>query len=422
MKRKGVTLALLWDEYRQVYPAGYSYSQFCEVYRKWRQKLPRVMRQKHKAGEKMFVDYAGHKMRVINPETGEIQEVEIFVATLGASSYTYAEAMASQTLPDWVGGHVRALTFFGGVPAIIVPDNLKAGVTKASYYEPELNPTYQAFAAHYQVAIVPTRVVKPQDKAKVETGVQVVERWVLAPLRDRKFFSLAELNAAMQPLLAALNAREMKHLGLARQTLFATLDQPALKPLPSTPYEYAFWKRARVHIDYHVAFEKHFYSVPHTLVGQEVDLRATEKVVEIFHKRTRVASHRRRTTQGHYSTLHLHMPPEHQFYASWSPARFQAWAAEHGPETEALVTRILQGRRHPQQAYRTCLGILGLAKKYPRARLEAACARANRAQLTTYKGVHNILKNNLDQRPLPAEELEQAMPTHPNIRGEDYYH
>ena len=306
------------------------------------------------------------------------------------------------------------------MPELLVPDNLKAGVTSPNLYEPDLNPTYQDFARHYGVAVVPTRVRKPQDKAKVEVGVQVVERWILARLRDQQLFSLHELNQAILELLSELNRREMKHLGQSRQELFEELDKGALSPLPARPYEFALWKKARVHIDYHVSFEKHNYSVPYTLSGKEVDIRATEKTVEIFFQRKRVASHPRSTAKGRFSTHSVHMPPEHQFYSQWSPERFLGWAQEIGQQTAELISRALDTRRHPEQAYRTCLGVLGLAKRYSPERLEAACQRANAAGIRSYKGVHNILKNNLDQLQLePASNTPLA--AHENIRGENYY-
>jgi transposase len=420
LKRKSVTLSLLWLEYRQEHPNGYGYSQFCHRYRQWKQQLNPTMRQKHKAGEKLFVDYAGQTVSVVDPQTGEIRAAQVFVATLGASNYTYAQAHWSQSLPNWIAAHVGALEFLGGVPAILVPDNIKAGVKSPNLYEPDLNPTYQDFACHYGLAVVPARVRKPRDKAKVEAGVQVVERWILARLRDRTFFSLAELNQAIAELLVELNQREMKHLGQSRREMFAEVDQPALAPLPETPYEFARWKKARVHIDYHVSFDKHFYSVPYTLSGKEVNIRATEKTVEIYYQRQRVASHPRSTAKGRFSTHSVHMPPEHQFYSQWSPERFLRWAGEIGPQTSELISRALDARRHPQQAYRTCLGVLGLAKRYSPERLEAACQRANSAGIQSYKGVHNILKNKLDRRPLePAPD--NPLPAHDNIRGQNYY-
>jgi len=419
-RRKSVTLSLLWVEYRQEQPDGYSYSQFCHHYRQWRQQLNPMMRQKHRAGEKLFIDYAGQTAPVIDPETGEISQAQIFVAVLGASNYTYAEAHASQSLPNWIGAHVRLLDFLGGVPEVLVPDNLKAGVKSPHLYEPDINPTYQEFARHYGLAVVPTRSRKPKDKAKVEVGVQVVERWILARLRDRTFFSLAKLNQAIRELLRELNDRPMKHLEQSRRELFAELDQPTLKPLPQRPYEFARWKKARVHIDYHVEYDKHYYSVPHTFIGKEVDIRATEKTVEIYFRRQRQASHVRGLAPGRFSTQRAHMPPAHRYIDGWSPERFQRWAGEIGPQTTALITAVLDGRRHPQQAYRTCLGLLGLAKRYGNDRLEAAARRALAAGIHSYKGVNNILKNKLDQ--LERDEPPATpLPAHPNIRGKTYY-
>lgn len=420
LRRKGVTLSLLWVEYRQDHPNGYGYSQFCYHYRTWAKQLRPMMRLRHKAGEKLFVDYAGQTVPVVDPGTGEIREAQIFVATLGASNYSYTEAHGSQNLPNWIGAHVRALAFLGGVPEVLVPDNLKAGVKSPHLYEPDLNPTYQDFARHYGLAVIPARVRKPKDKSKVEVGVQVVERWVLAPMRHRTFFSLSELNQAMQQGLDKLNNRPMRHLGQSRRELFESLDKPALAPLPEQPYEFALWKKARVHIDYHVFFDKHYYSVPHGLIGKEVDIRAPEKVVEIFYQRSRWASHRRSQAQGRYSTQREHMPPAHQKYNEWSPERFLRWAEEVGPKTTRLIAAVLDARRHPQQAYRSCLGILGLGKRYSNARLEAACGRALPAGIRSYKGIRNILENKLDQLELddpPAGPL----PGHANIRGESYY-
>ena len=421
LKRKSVTLSLLWVEYRQAHPDGYGYSQFCQHYRTWAKRLKPSMRQTHRAGEKLFVDYAGQTVPVIDPQTGEIRPAQIFVAVLGASSYTYAEAHWAQDLPNWIGAHVRALAFLGGVPEVLVPDNLKAGVKSPHLYEPELNPSYQEFAEYYGVAVVPARVRKPKDKAKVEVGVQVVERWMVARLRNRTFFNLVDLNRAMHELLTDLNARPMRHLGQSRVELFTALEQALLKPLPQQPYEFALWKKARVHLDYHVEFDHHYYSVPYTLVGQEVEVRASEHTVEIFHQRKRQASHRRAQTRGRFSTLPEHMPPAHQKYSAWSPERFLRWAEEVGPSTRHLIQAVLDSRRHPQQAYRSCLGILGLSKRYPLTRVEAACGRALRAGIRAYKGVHNILENSLDQVPLDAPPLT-TLPDHANIRGETYYH
>jgi len=420
LRKKSVTLQLLWTEYREAHTDGYGYSQFCEFYRRWAKRLKPSMRLSHKAGEKLFVDYAGQTVPVINPETGEVQMAQIFVAVLGVSSYTYAEAHWSQDLPNWIGAHVRAFAFIGGVTEIVVPDNLKAGVKHPCRYEPDLNPTYQAFAQHYGVAIIPARVYKPKDKAKAEVGVQVVERWILARLRNRTFFSLADLNQAIRELLDELNTRLMRHLGRSRRELFETLDQPALKPLPEQLYEFAFWKKARVNIDYHIEFERHYYSAPHTLIHQEVYVRATESTIEIFFNNRRIASHPRSPIPGRYTTLSEHMPLAHQKYQEWSPDRFTRRAEAIGAHTTQLVQVILASRKHPQQAYRSCLGILRLADRYGAERLEAACRRALPAGILTYKGIKNILDAKLDQ--VEPEEPTPAITTgHENIRGQDYY-
>jgi transposase len=378
------------------------------------------MRLSHKGGEKVFVDYAGQTIPVVDPDTGEIRQAQIFVGVLGASNYTYAEAHWSQDLPNWIGAHVRMFAFFGGVPEIVVPDNLKAGVKHPCRYEPDLNPTYQDLAQHYGTAVIPARVRKPKDKAKAEVGVQVVERWILARLRNHTFFSLADLNEAIRELLDELDAKLMKHLGRSRRELFEILDQPALKPLPETPYEFAIWKKARVNIDYHIEFEKHYYSVPHTLVREEVYVRATVRTIEIFFKNRRVASHRRTNSRGRHTTISEHMPPSHQKYQEWSPDRFTCWAETIGPHTAQLVQALLASRKHPQQAYRSCMGILRLAKRYSEERLEAACRRALPAGIHSYKGVKNILDAKLDQ--VEPEEPASVVPTdHENIRGKTYY-
>lgn len=420
LRRKSVTRRLLWLEYREAHPDGYGYSYFCELYRLWAQKLDPPMRLSHKAGEKVFVDYAGQTVRIVDPETGEIREVHIFVATMGASSYTYAEAQWTEDLPNWIGGHVRALDFFGGVPEIIVPDNPKVGVKHPSRYEPDINPTYLDMAKHYNTVVLPARVRRPKDKAKAEVGVQVVERWILARLRNRRFFSLAELNQSICELLQEINDRTMEHLGKSRRAFFEELDRPALRPLPAEPYEFAIWKKARVHIDYHVEFGKHYYSVPHRLIKEDVFIRATERTVEIFHKHRRVASHPRSRARGRHTTQIEHMPANHRQYAEWSPERFLKWAERIGPQTRGLIETALISRKHPQQAYRTCMGILGLARHFTKERLEAACARAVASGIHSYKGIKNILDTGLDRVPL-EEPASVSLDPHANIRGPSYY-
>ena len=421
LKRKGVTKFLLWQEYRERYPAGYQYSRFCQLYNDWLGKLNPVMRQEHRAGEKLFVDYCGQSIEVVDRGTGEVKEAEIFVAVLGASNYTYAEAFRSQSLPDWITAHVHTFEFFGGVPELIIPDNLRSGVSKASRYEPDINPTYQEMASHYGTAVIPARVRKPRDKAKVEAGVQVVERWILARLRNQVFFSLVELNSFIRKLLVKLNERPFKKLPGSRKSFFETLDHPALKPLPFGPYQYAEWKKARVNIDYHIEVEKHYYSVPYQLIKQQIDVRITAFTVECFYKGKRIASHRRSRLQGRYSTIAEHMPKAHQEYAQWTPERLIRWAEKTGDDTARLVQKILSSRPHPQQGFRTVLGIMRLGKSYGEGRLNAACHRALSIGTTTYKSVESILKNGLDQRPLPETAASTKAIEHSNIRGSDYY-
>jgi transposase len=421
LKKKGVTLFLLWEEYKETHPDGYQYSWFCEQYQKWIGKLDLVMRQEHRAGEKMFVDYAGQTVPIVDRHTGQVHQAQIFIAVLGASNYTYAEATWSQSLPDWIRSHVRALAFFQGVPELVIPDNLKSGVTKASRYEPDLNPTYQEVATHYGFAIIPTRVHKPRDKAKVEVGVQVVERWILARLRHFTFFSIHELNIHIQGLLSKLNHRPFRKLPGSRRSLYESLDRPALKPLPTEPYVYAEWKKARVHIDYHIEMEGHYYSVPYQLVKEQVDVRLTAESIEVFHKSRRIASHRRSKIIGQHTTIDQHMPKPHQHYAQWTPERLVRWAGKNGAATQKLIETILASRPHPQQGFRPCLGIMSLEKTFGAQRLENACKRALTIGGTSYRSVHAILKNGLDQQPLPLRSKSPVL-YHPNIRGPKYYH
>jgi transposase len=421
LKRKGVTLFLLWQEYKAATPAGLQYSWFCQTYRAWASKLDLVMRQPHRAGETLFVDYAGQGIPVVNRHSGEVHEVTIFVAVLGASNYTYAEATWTQSLPDWIASHVRTLAALGGVPEIVVPDNLKAAVTHAHRYEPVLNRTYTDLAHHYGFTILPARAAKPRDKAKVEVGVQIVERWILARLRHHTFFSLGEVNAAIHPLVLALNTRPFKKLPGSRQALFESLDGPALRPLPAQAYEYAEWKHARVNIDYHVEIEGHYYSVPYVLVKQQLDVRLSAQIVELFHKGKRVASHQRSPHKGRHSTVAVHMPTAHRQYAEWTPQRLIQWAAHSGPAVAQVVEAILASRPHPQQGFRSCLGIMRLGKRYGDERLEAACQRALTLGACSYKSLESILKNGLDRRPLPEQAGTTASPHHPNIRGPQYY-
>lgn len=422
LKRPGVTLALLWQEHKVVFPEGHQYSAFCQHYRAWQRQLDLVMRQIHRAGEKLFIDYAGQSVPIVERSSGQCHPAQIFVAVLGASNYTYAEATWTQSLPDWIGSHVRTFAYLGGVPELLVPDNLKSGVTAAHRYEPDLNPTYQDMATHYGVAVIPARVRKPRDKAKVEQGVLLVQRWVLARLRNRVFFSLAELNAALCVLVDDLNRRPFKKFSGCRQALFEHLERSLLKPLPVEPYTYAEWQKARVHIDYHVEVGGHYYSVPYQLVQRQLEVRLTAHTVELLHKGQRVASHVRSYQQGHHTTVPEHMPKAHQAYAYWTPPRLIQWASENGPATAHVVATILASRPHAQQGFRSCLGILRLGKTYGQERLEAACRRAQAIQACSYKSLVAILKHKLDQTPLPTASSSTPVLAHPHIRGAHYYH
>jgi transposase len=423
LKRKGVTLQLLWYEYKQANPEGYQYSQFCHRYHQWVDKLDVTLRQEHRAGEKLFIDYAGQTIPLIDPSTGESVEAQIFIAVLGASNYTFAEASLAQDLPSWIRSHVHAFQFYGGVPSILVPDNLKTGITHPCRYEPDVNPTYQDLAQHYGTTVIPARTARPRDKAKVESAVLVAERWILAALRNYTFFTLPELNSCITQKLQDLNTRKFQKLDATRKELFDSIDKPALKPLPSIPYEYAQWKKARVNIDYHVEVDRHYYSVPYQLVREQVDIRLTATTVEILFKNKRVASHQRNYRQGGFTTLPPHMPKSHQRYLEWTPSRILRWAGQNGPNTKQLLTSILDTRTHPEQGFRSCLGIMRLGNRYSADRLEAACARALRISAYSFKSVESILKKNLDQQPLLFDQDEtDLIAPHSNLRGKDYYH
>jgi transposase len=422
LKRKDVTKQLLWEEYTAQYPNRcYSYSQYCDRFRHWQKQQKRSMRQIHKAGEKCFVDYCGPTVPIINPQTGEIRTAQVFVAVLGAPNYTYAEATWSQGLQDWLLSHVRTFEFFCGIPEMVIPDNLRSGVSKACRYDPDLNPSYQQLAAHYQVAVLPARPYKPKDKSKAEVGVQIVERWILARLRHHTFFTLADLNQCIRFLLDDLNSRPFKRLSGNRQEAFKTLDQPALRALPKHPYEYVEIRRCRVNIDYHIEFQQHHYSVPHQYVGERVDIHASERLVQIYFRQRQIASHPRSHQFG-ITTESGHMPTRHQKQQQWTPGRLKNWARDIGPDTLIWVSGRLDEREHPEQAYRVCLGLLNLSKGYPSPRLNASCRLANREGLNRLKHIKAILQSNRDtlpeQLPLHAE-LPQY---HENIRGPKSFH
>jgi transposase len=416
-----VTLLLLWVEYASDNPGGYRYSWFCELYGRWKKKLNPTMRQRHRAGEKTFVDFSGKKPHLVDPRTGELVEVELFVGVLGASNYTYAEATRSQDLESWVGAHQRMLEYFGGSSEIWIPDNLKSGVSRADRYEPGVNRTYEELAAHYGAVVIPARVRKAKDKAKVEAGVLLAQRWILAVLRNQTFFSLSGLNESIWEQLEILNGRKMQKLGASRRELFERVDRPALKPLPQEQYEIARWKQCRVSIDYHVEVDKYYYSVSYPLIHEQVETRATESVVEVYFKGRRVASHQRLRGDQRFSTKPEHMPRSHREHLEWTPSRLTAWADKTGPATGRLVSEILKHRRHPEQGYRSCLGIMSLARRFDENRLEAACARAEKLGSYGYRTVKNILSSGLDRIPLEQETESSPSPEHENIRGAAHY-
>ncbi len=420
-KRSGVTLQLLWMEYREGAPDGLQYSQYCQLYRQWRRRLDRVLRHEHVPGEKVFVDFAGQTVPVVDRGTGEIRQAQVFVATLGASNYSYAKACWTQALPDWLALHAHLYAFLGGVPRITVPDNLKAGVAKACYYEPDLNPAYADLAEHYGTAVLPARILKPRDKAKVEAGVQLVERWILARLRKLTFFTLAELNDDIHRLLEHLNNHPFQKLPGCRRSVYEQLDRPALQPLPAHPYEWCDWRHARVNIDYHIEVHGHYYSVPHRLVREAVDVRLTPTMVEVLHGHQRVALHRRSHNQGGFTTDPAHRPKAHQEHLAWPPTRLIAWAERSGPHVGQLVRRLLESKRHPEQGYRPAMGLLRLGDDYGLDRLNAACERALLLATPSYRSVKSILAHDFDRLPLTVPAPLSLPQDHANLRGNAYY-
>ena len=421
-RHKHVTLRIVWEEYRSCHgDKALRYSAFCDRYRAWVKRLKRSMRQRHYAGEKVFVDYAGSTVAIYDARCEESYRAHIFVSAVGASGYAYAEATRTMSLPDWLASHVRMLEFYGASPAILVPDNPRVGVTKADRYEPQLQRSYEEMAGHFGIAVIPARPYRPRDKAKAELTVLLVCRWILARLRHQRFFSLEELNTAIRPLLNELNDRPFQKLTGTRRSVFEALDRPAMRPLPQTPYVYAEWKRVRAAFDYHVEIDRHYYSVPHVLVGSELWTRFSAATVEVFHRGQRIASHVRSYQRGAHSTISEHMPRAHRAHAEWTPARLINWGASIGVSTGAVVEYLLKNKPHPEQGYRACLGLLALARQYGQERLEAASALAMKLQSPTRKSVLSILKSGRDQSPSDTPK-QLDLPTHPNVRGPKYYH
>jgi transposase len=420
-RKVNLTLTLLWLEYKEEHPDGYQYSQYCELYRRWRGKLDYVMRQEHRAGEKVFIDYSDG-LSFVEPSTGEIIPTQLFLAVWGASNYTYAEATLSQTLPDWIRSHVHTFEYFCCVPRVLVPDNLKSGINKACKYEPELNPTYADLAKYYGCAVLPARPRKPRDKAKAEAGVLVAQRWILAVLRNRTFFSLTELNAAIRECLERLNTRPLRKAKKSRRELFEALDYPSALPLPPRPYEYAEWLKAKVSFNYHIEADEHYYSVPYKLLRERLDIRLTVAAIEVFHKGERVAAHARSYVKNHYTTLKEHMPPKHRAYAEWTPSRFTHWAGKIGKSTACLIEKVLASRAYQEQAFRSCMGIIQLSRSYEPERVEAAAQRALKYNACSYRSMKTILASGLDQQQdTSGNPVQMSLPLHQNIRGSEYY-
>lgn len=420
-KDVNLTLMQLWFEYKERHAEGFQYTQFCEHYRRWRGKLDYVMRQEHRAGDKMFVDFCDG-LSLVNPETGELIGTQLFVGVWGFSNFTYAEAVLDQTGASWTRCHVHAFEYGRAVPRALVPDNLKSGVTKPCFYEPEINASYAELAAHYGTAVLPARVRKPRDKAKAEAGALVAQRWILAVLRHRTFFTLAEMNEAIFELLDRLNGRIMRKIKRARRELFEQQDRPAALTLPERAYQHAEWRKALTHIDYCIEVDHHIYSVPFRFLGEKLDVRLTASTLEVFDRGQRVASHVRSFVRGGRTILDEHRPPEHRKWLEWTPERMTAWAGKAGPATAALVERIMAGRRHPEEGFRACLGVMGLGEQHGVQRLEAAAARALKFNACSYKSIKSILAAGLDRVVEDADNQQPGLPWHENVRGGEYYH
>jgi transposase len=413
---KGVTRMLLWQEYRAIHPDGCQYSAFCRDYEAWLGRQDAVMRFEHTPGDKLFVDYAGKTMAVVDRHTGEIRVAQVFVATLGASHYTYVEATLTQSVADWLGAHVRMLEYFGGIPRAIVPDNLKSGVHRSCRYEPDLNPSYQDFAEHYGVAILPARVRKPRDKAKVEVGVQGVERWIMAPLRQQSFFSLGDLNLALREQLERYNDRALSRELGTRRSRFLELERPALRALPAQPYQYATWKRAKVFLDYHIEHERRYYSVPYRLIGKSVDLRITAHTIEVYYRGQAVARHLKGSGSRRFFTEPGHRPERHRAVIELSHERLLERAEAIGPSTAMLLREQTARRVHPEEALRACLGILRLAHDFSASALENACQRALALKTYSYRAVRTLII-----APPPQPATSTPTPAHDNVRGARYF-
>lgn len=422
LKSKGVTLLLLWQEYEQTHKkSAYRYAQFCVKYKNWLKQQKPSMRQIHRAGEKLFIDYCCPTIDIIDPDHGEIRSAAIFVAVLGASKYTYVEATWDQSLPNWVASHVRAFQFFGGVPALLVPDNLKSAVTKACRYEPKINDTYADLATHYGTAVLPARPYKPKDKSHAENSVLITERWILARLRKQTFVGLGELNLAISSLLKELNNRPFKKLPGTRFSQFEELDKPLLKNLPINTYELATFFKTRAYQNYHIKADENYYSVPYKLINQLIQVRLTVNTIECFYNGQRIATHIRSYQKGKYTTLLEHLPPAHKKFSQWNVEYFLNWAISIGPSVNEVIKLLLSSVTYPEQNYRACFGILKGVKKYGNDRLESACKRAIDINSPKYHTILSILQKGLDKQPLPQFITATSVPKHNNIRGAGHY-
>jgi len=412
MKRKGITLFLLWEEYKMKNPQGCMYSQFCAKYRKYRRMNSVYMRKVYKAGERMLVDWAGITMKYSNGKSNE-KAVYIFVAVLPASSFLYAEPLCDMKMESWIQGHVNAFEYFGGVPRILVPDNTKTAVTKANRYEAELNKTYKEMAGHYGTVVVPARPYRATDKAPVETSVQIVERRIIAKLRHCKFLSFNELAEAFYTELEMLNDQPFQKRPGCRRSVFLETEQNELMKLPSKRYEYAFFKQAKASFDYHVSLDKNqYYSVPYQYAGQNVLLRWNSRTVEVFFEGERIACHiRNNDPKVRYITEPSHMPESHRAVADWSPRRFISWAAKTGDKTKEYITSLLKQKDHPEQAFRTCAAILRLASTVTKERMEEVCTLAVAQNIYSYTYFSRLLENRDSHKPV----------IHGNLRGKDYF-
>lgn len=421
IRRPDATLSVLWEEYKQQHPDGYQYSYFCDLFNTYRGKLNYSMRQEHKAGEKTFLDFGDSPIKIIDRKTGQETCTKIFVSVWGASNYMYAESSFDEKLATWISLNIHALEYYGCCSRAMVPDNLKSAVSKASRYEPDINPTYAEFAEHYGTVIFPARPYRPKDKSRAENGVKLAKRWILFRLRHSTFYSLYELNQAIRTLLDDFNCRLMKKMKKSRNELFDLWDKPHALPLPEKRYEFADWKKAKVQFNYHIAYESHHYSVPYTLIHKTIDIKATRMLIEVYHQGNRICSHARSYKEHGYTTVREHMPEQHIKYLEWTPERILNYAGKYGPSVQALVQEVMAQRKFPEQAYKSCMGIIRLENAYTAQRLNLACRRALDYKAYSYRSVVNILEKGLDQQtPMPSAASPSMK--HENIRGAEYYH